>query len=120
MTSGALRITTLIAHFALIALLVAMTGASIGLLLVVPLLAPVRGFWRGDRYTYAWSAMLIVFYCAGMLSEAYMRPTMAWTLRIAAFLAAIEFVSAVLFVRVQAMAARAAAEARPPAARTEA
>jgi len=55
-----------------------------------------------------------------MLAEAYMRPTMAWVLRVAAIVAAIEFVSAVLFVRVQARAARAAGEARPPAARTEA
>ncbi|HZP13302.1 MAG TPA: DUF2069 domain-containing protein [Nevskiaceae bacterium] len=107
MTSGSLRIATLIAHVALIALLVAMTRASIGLLLIVPLLAPARGLWRGERYTYAWVSMLIVFYCAGLLAETYMRPTMVWLLRAAAVVAAIEFVSAVLFVRLRSREAAA-------------
>lgn len=107
MTSGSLRIATLIAHVALIALLVAMARASVGLLLVLPLLAPARGLWRGDRYTYAWLSMLIVFYCAGLLAEAYMRPTMAWPLRAASIVAAIEFVSVVLFVRLRAREAAA-------------
>jgi uncharacterized membrane protein len=118
MSSRSMRIVALVAHALLIVRLSAMVGATIGLLLVLPLLAPLRGLWRGDRYTYAWNAMLIVFYCAGFLAEAYMRPTIARPFPAAAIVAAIEFVSAVLFVRLRAREARAAAADPPPAART--
>ena len=113
-----MRSVVLVAHVSLIALLAALSGASVGLLLIVPLLAPLRGLWRGERYTYAWSSMLIVFYCAGFLAEAYMRRSMMWPLRAAAIVAALEFVSLILFVRLQAREARAEAAGRQPAERT--
>jgi uncharacterized membrane protein len=117
-SSRALRTIALGAHALLIAGLAWLVGISAGLLLLFPLLTPVRGLWRGERYTYAWASMLLVFYCGGLLAEAYMRPHQGIVLRLLASVAAIEFVSLVLFVRAQSAAARAAAAAAPPAERT--
>jgi uncharacterized membrane protein len=114
-----MRTLTLIAHALLIAGLAWTVGSSVGAVLVVPLLLPLQGLWVGRRYTYAWTTMLITFYCAGFAAEAYMRPAEAWWWRGLAAIAAIEFVSLNLFVRRQAAAARAAAAAAPPAGRME-
>lgn len=114
------RAVTLGLHAGLIGAIVHLAGAGLGLILLLPLLAPLPGFWLSRSYTFAWASMLLVFYCAGFLAEAYMRPTLAWAMRVAAIVAALEFVSVVLFVRLAAREARAEAADRPPAARTEA
>ena len=118
MTSKPLRAIALLTHAVLLIGLVWLVGASVGVLLVLPLLLPVRGLWRGDRYTYAWASMLLVFYCGGLMAEAYMRPHQGLVFRLLASIAAVEFVSLVLFVRMRSMEARAAAAAPPPAGRT--
>jgi uncharacterized membrane protein len=120
MPSHVARAVTLGLHAGLIGGIVLLAGGGIGLLLLAPLVAPLRGYWLGKPYTFAWASMLLVFYCAGFLAEAYMRPTLAWPLRTVATIAAFEFVSAVLFVRLRAKEARAGASGPPPAARTEA
>jgi len=118
-SSRSIRAAAIGTHALLIAGLAWLVGASVGVLIVIPLLLPLRGLWRGERYTYAWASMLLVFYCAGLLAEAYMRPYSANLLRLLAGVAALEFVSLVLFVRRSSAEARAAAAAPPPAARTE-
>jgi uncharacterized membrane protein len=117
MRSPSLRVLTLAAHAALLAGLAYVTGFSAGLLLLVPLLLPLHGLWQGRRYTYAWSSMLLTFYCAGLLAEIYMRPAQAPLLRALATVSALEFVSLILFVRARAAETRAAAAAPPSAAR---
>ena len=106
-----MRYAALATHALLIAGLIWIAGASVGLLLVLPLLAPLRGLWRGAPYTYAWASMLLTIYCAVLLSEAYMRPSQLGVLRALAIVAALEFVSLILFVRMRAAEARVAAAA---------
>lgn len=43
-------------------------------LLTVPLLAPLPGMLRGQRYTYAWSTLLAVPYLALALTEVLVKP----------------------------------------------
>ena len=100
------RGATLAAHALLIAGLAWKAGVSAGLVLLLPLLAPLPGLWRGKSYTYAWASMLITFYCAGLLAEAYMRSSHAQEFRTLAAIAALEFVSLILFVRLRATEVR--------------
>ena len=46
-------------------------GGSALALKVLPLLAPLRGILRGDRYTYQWASMLILAYFAEGAVRAY-------------------------------------------------
>ena len=46
-------------------------GGSALALKVLPLLAPLRGILRGKKYTYQWSAMLILVYLAEGIVRAY-------------------------------------------------
>lgn len=41
----------------------------IGLLLSLPLLLPLRGLWRGQAYTYAWTSLLVLAYLGYLLME---------------------------------------------------
>ena len=94
----------LLAHALLIAGIGWKVGVSVGLVLLLPLVAALPGLWRGRPYTYAWASMLLVFYCAGLLTEAYMRSSQGTQFRMLAFVSALEFVSLVLFVRLRARA----------------
>lgn len=67
--------------------------------LVLPLLLPLPGLWRGRPYTYAWASLLQVFYAGLLLVEALRGPWMAVAL---AGAAALEFCALLLFVRVRA------------------
>ena len=120
MPSRIARNVALLAHALLIVGLTWKVGLSVGLVLLLPLLAALPGLWRGQPYTYAWASMLLVFYCAGLLTEAYMRPSQAMHFRLLAIVAALEFVSLVLFVRLRAAEVRVAAAAARSAARTAA
>lgn len=69
---GAARWATLVGYFGLLILLVAwnawlsppdtMPVALVLLLLVGPLLLPMRGLLHGRRYTHAWTSFLAMFY----------------------------------------------------------
>lgn len=74
--------------------------------LVLPLLAPLPGLWRGRPYTYAWASLLQVFYAGLLLVEAIGGSWMAVSL---AGAAALEFCALLLFVRVHAAERRNAA-----------
>lgn len=89
----------LASHFALIGGLLWWCGAAIGLLLVLPLLAPLPGLLKGRPYTGAWASLLIVFYVAGLLAETYglqQRHAIGGALTL---IAMVDFVATLLFVR---------------------
>lgn len=110
MTPGnPLRYAVLLLHAALIAGLWIWAGAGVGALLILPLLAPLPGLLRGRAYTAAWASMLVVFYVAGLLAEGVAAPSRRGTGTLLAVIAALDFVSLLLFARLQARQQRAAA-----------
>jgi uncharacterized membrane protein len=75
-------------------------GGSWMVLKVLPLLAPLPGVLRGDRYTYQWSTMLIWLYAAEGATRAY--TDSGWAARLAVvevLLALGYFAAAVAWVR---------------------
>ncbi len=77
-------------------------GPLPGLLLILPLAAAVPGLLRRSAYTAGWATLLLVFYIAGLLSEAYSIPARREVAIALGTVAALEFVSLVLFVRLLA------------------
>lgn len=98
------RPIALTCHLALIVGLTAWSPTSLGALAALVLFAPLPGLLRGNLRTFAWSAMLLAFYCAFLLADGWARPQG----RTAAFalgaVAALEFVALNLYVRVTARA----------------
>ena len=75
-------------------------GGSWLVLKALPLLVPLFGVLRGRRYTYQWSAMLILAYLAEGLTRAWTEKGIGSTLAAAeAILALIFFFSASFFAR---------------------
>lgn len=100
----------LTAHVLLILALAAQqtTLSWLAALLLVP---PLPGLVRERLYTYQWASMLVVFYCAMWLAEGWMSRDgriLAFTV---AALAAADFVSLVLYVRLRSREASAPAAA---------
>ena len=88
--------------------------SALGLAAAALLLLPLRGLVRGNTYTCGWASMLVVCYCAFLLAEVYAQPRQqAWPLALSA-LAAVNFLSLILFVRLRARE-RAAASPAPAA-----
>jgi len=57
------------------------TALGTGLLFSLPLLAPLRGLLRGDRYTYSWATMCVLPYFIVGIMEAVANPaTHGWAL----------------------------------------
>ena len=109
--SGIALVAAVVLDLALIAGLVLWAGPVAGGVLSLPLLAPLPGLLRRRTYTAAWASLLIVFYVSGLLAEAYAIRS-RYTVGIAlSSVAALEFVSLVLFVRLSARE-RAALPAR--------
>jgi uncharacterized membrane protein len=105
------RAVTLAAHVLLIAGIALWSASLLGYIVAALLLPAVPGLLRGRPYTYAWSSLLLTFYCAGLLAEGVAMPArqpVAWTL---AAVAAVEFSALVLFVRLRSRERRAAAAA---------
>jgi uncharacterized membrane protein len=107
------QIAALVLQIGLIAGLVAWCGPLPGLLLALPLLAPLPGLWRRRTYTAAWASMLLVFYVAGLLAEGVAQPQRRAVGSALSVVAALDFVALLLFVRLSAR------ERAAPAARTE-
>ena len=100
--------STLFLHGALtVALfaLVAGRGSRAHLVLAVvtalPLLAPLPGLLRGRAYTAGWASMVVSFYCALLLAEAYMLPSLKGALIALAVVAAFDFVALMLYAKAQ-------------------
>lgn len=105
-----LRAVALGLHLWLAAALWAWCGPLIGLLLVLPLLAPLPGLLAAKPYTAAWAAMLLVFYVAALLAEGVAVPARRGLSVALASLAALDFVSLVLFARLEGRRRAAAAQ----------
>jgi uncharacterized membrane protein len=103
--SARLRVVVLAAHAVLLVAL-PLAGGGLGALLALPLLAPARGLWRAQPYTYAWASMLIVFYLGAFLMEASTHAERRPVALALAFVAAAEFVGLLLFVRFRSVEAR--------------
>ncbi len=99
--------------------LVAGRGTVAHLLLAVgvslPLLATWPGLLRQRAYTASWASMLVAFYCAMLLAEAYMLPKLKVALLALAVVAVLDFVALMLYAKAKktadAMAARTKASA---------
>jgi uncharacterized membrane protein len=95
-------VAALVSHFALIAGLIAWCGVIAGAVLSLPLLVPLPGLLRRRTYTAAWASLLLVFYVAGLLSESYAIQSRHVVGLALSTVAALEFVSLLLFVRLSA------------------
>jgi uncharacterized membrane protein len=96
------RFAALGLHLLLIAGLVAWCGWLPGTLLSLPLLTPLPGLLRRRSYTAGWATMLLVFYVAGLLAEGVAMPGRRGIGTLLSVVAALDFVSLVLFVRLTA------------------
>ena len=75
----------------------------------LPLLAILPGLLRGRAYTAGWASMVVSFYCALLLAEAYMLPRIKGALIVLSVVAALDFVALMLFAKAKKSADRLAA-----------
>jgi uncharacterized membrane protein len=92
-------------------LLLGFWGGAAGWVLGLPLLVSLPGLWRARSYTAAWASLLILFYIAALLSEAFSMPSRHDAALALSALATWNFVSLLLMVRFSARE-RAARTAR--------
>ncbi|HSW11723.1 MAG TPA: DUF2069 domain-containing protein [Solimonas sp.] len=97
------------AHLTLIAGLLWSSRSTLGMMLALLLFLPLPGLLRGNARTHAWVSMLIAFYCAGLLSNAYSSAAGRGLSFGLAAVAAIEFCAVMMYVRFDARERRAAA-----------
>ncbi len=69
------------------------------LIAVVPLLLALPGLLRGSAYTAGWASMLVSFYCAMLMAEAYMTPSAKAPLIALSVIAALDFVALMLYAK---------------------
>ncbi len=69
------------------------------LLAILPLLAPLRGLLRGDRYTYAWASLFAVPYVMFTLTELLVNPAARWPAALSLLLEFAWFYAMVLYLR---------------------
>ena len=76
-------------------------GASVVVaLLAIPILAPLRGLWRGHRQTYRWATLCVIPYLVVALTEVIASPaTRAWSIATLT-LAFTWFLTLIAFLRV--------------------
>lgn len=75
--------------------------APLALLMLLPLLFPLRGLWRGRPYTYAWSSFLSLFYFTHGVVEGWTVPASrpwAWLEILASILF---YVGAIVYARLR-------------------
>lgn len=97
------------AHLGLIAALWLWAGALSGFFIALPLLAALPGLIRRRSYTAGWMTLVLVFYVAALLAEAYSVPKRRGVALGLSELATLEFVALVLFVRFLARERKAGA-----------
>lgn len=107
------RRVALVSHSVLILGVALRHPSALSLVIASALLPPLPGLWRGRSYTFAWSAMLVGFFVAGYLADGYARPDTRLSAFLLASVAALAFVSQMMFVRFRAReAAHSASAAR--------
>lgn len=92
---------TVASHLALMGAIALRSGGGVSIVLLVPLLFPLPGLLRGRDYTFAWATMLLVFYVGGYLAAGHANPADKWASFGVAALAALEFVSLSVYVKVR-------------------
>jgi len=112
------RYASITTHVLLLAGLLLWIGWPMGLLVIAPMLAMLPGLATGRRRVYEIASLVLVFYVSGLLAEAYAihsRHLIGLGLSV---LAALEFVSVLLFARLSGRerAASAAQKAQSGAA----
>jgi uncharacterized membrane protein len=100
------RHLTLLSYIALIVVLVTWYGLLypapvLLVLLLLPLIFPLKGILQGNPYTHAWSSFLILLYFIHGIVEAYANPTVrVWALLEVLFSVSF-YIGAVLFARLR-------------------
>lgn len=84
---------------------------ALAVVIVLPLLAALPGLLRSRAYTAGWACMVVSFYCALLMAEAYMLPTIKGALIALSVVAALDFVALMLFAKAQKTADKLAAQA---------
>jgi uncharacterized membrane protein len=102
----------LLFHLMLVVGIVVRDETALGWVIASLLLLPLPGIARGRTYTCAWASMLVGFYVAGYLAAGYARPQEKFGAFLLAAIAALDYLSLMLFVRISgrvraALAARA-------------
>ncbi|MGB5338760.1 MAG: DUF2069 domain-containing protein [Gammaproteobacteria bacterium] len=102
-------ILTLTGYLGTLALLTAWYGwlapstqfpvALVLLLLVVPLLFPLRGLLHGRAYTFSWSCFLALLYFTHGIGESYSSPAVLHLALLEVTLASMWFIGAIMYVR---------------------
>jgi uncharacterized membrane protein len=105
--SARARVVALGSGAALVLGFVAWAGPLYGLVLSLPLLLVLRGLWRAQLYTAKWGSLLLVFYTALLMAEAYAIRSRHWIALGLSAIAAIQFVALNLYVRWSAREAAA-------------
>jgi len=95
-------VAALALHFVLANGLWIWSGLLPGLLLILPLAAALPGLLRRSTYTAGWATLLLVFYVAGLMSEAFAIPSRRHIGLGLSIVAMFEFIALVLFVRLHA------------------
>jgi uncharacterized membrane protein len=103
-TLRSLRLAAIALHALLIAGLIAWSTTVPGLALSALLLLPLPGFVRDRLYTFRWSTLLVPLYSAVLLADGYARPDERLSAFALGFVAALDFVSLVLYVRLRGRA----------------
>jgi uncharacterized membrane protein len=73
--------------------------AMVLLVLVLPLLAPLRGILHGRTYTFAWSGFLALLYLSHGIIESYSSPATRTLALLEVLLTLIWFTAALFYVR---------------------
>jgi uncharacterized membrane protein len=102
------RIAAIGAAFALLALVLAwhllptptLGDAIVAIVLSIPLIAPLPGLWRGNRYTYRWATLCVVPYFIVGLTEVIANPVSRIQSAAMLVLALAWFVTLVAYLRV--------------------
>lgn len=101
--SGATRKLTVVLWLAMAASLLAwmLAGYSAWLcvLAVIPLLAPLPGLMRGQRYTYAWATLFAVPYMAFAITELLVNPEARVVAGVSLLLVFAWFCTMILYLR---------------------
>jgi uncharacterized membrane protein len=114
--SAVARAAALISNFALIIGLIlwtgsiGMVGVIVGAVLSMPLLWVQLGLLRRNLYIAKWASLMLVMYTGLLLAEAYTMRSRHWTGLLLSAMAAIEFVSLSLYIRLSQREALAGAQ----------
>lgn len=104
------RRVALVAHGLLMLGVVMRHPSALSLVLAAILCLPLAGMVRGRSYTFAWASMLVAFFVAGYLAAGYARPDTRVSAFLLASIAAVDYVSLMMFVRFTARERAVAAD----------